>query len=70
MANARKDLLLSHDMLLLTLFDDIFFLQDLEGEELVIFLASDETHLGVGSFSNDTFENEVINTNLLHLAEI
>lgn len=53
MLNGRQDFLLSHDVFLLILLEDVLLLEDLQGVELVVFELTDEEDLGVGALADD-----------------
>ena len=67
MGDFGENLFFSHDMLFLRFFDDVFLLEDLESEELIILLAINKTHLGIGALSDHALEGEIVYGGLLHL---
>jgi hypothetical protein len=47
-----QDFLFGHDVFLLILFEDVFFLQHLEGVQLVVLEVPNQQHLGIGAFAD------------------
>ena len=59
MLNGSKDLLLSHYMLLLILFEDVFLLEHLQRIELVVLEMAHQQHLSIGALADHRQGREI-----------
>ncbi len=61
MINFSEDGFFCHDVLLLVLFDDVLFLEHLEGIKFVVSFVADENDFGISAFADLRQHDQVVN---------